>query len=261
MITASVEIDVSDIRPVVDYKGAPEWELTAMVPWSKHPISPKLYLKREEGERDSPWDFPAKYKALVGRGDLLKDKDTGESKSGDLVWNYRYKLLEFPLSDDAPLSQTTNWYKDIFCVQESQGYPPESSIDTHKTAFPKLEGLGATTSEGAGYGRASESSIDPVVQAIEGDLVEDVLEEEKSPNPYGRQPTADYRQAQIMYQAARHDAIPLICTFPDSYLTKDKRHPNDIRKAVLKLTNAIFREYWEDMIKPRFPDTVWEETL
>ncbi len=230
MITASIEIDVSDIRPVVDYKGAPEWELTAMVPWSKHPISPKLYLKREEGERDSPWDFPAKYKALVGRGDLLKDKDTGESKSGDLVWNYRYKLLEFPLSDDAPLSQTTNWYKDIFCVQESQGYP-------------------------------AESSIDPVVQAIEGDLVEDVLEEEKSPNPYGRQPTADYRQAQIMYQAARHDAIPLICTFPDSYLTKDKRHPNDIRKAVLKLTNAIFREYWEDMIKPRFPDTVWEETL
>ena len=230
MITASIEIDVSDIRPVVDYKGAPEWELTAMVPWSKHPINPKLYLKREENERDSPWDFPAKYKALVGRGDLLKDKDTGESKSGDLVWNYRYKLLEFPLSDDAPLSQTTNWYKDIFCVQESQGYP-------------------------------AESSIDPVVQAIEGDLVEDVLEEEKSPNPYGRQPTADYRQAQIMYQAARHDAIPLICTFPDSYLTKDKRHPNDIRKAVLKLTNAIFREYWEDMIKPRFPDTVWEETL
>ena len=230
MITASIEIDVSDIRPVVDYKGAPEWELTAMVPWSKHPISPKLYLKREEGERDSPWDFPAKYKALVGRGDLLKDKDTGESKSGDLVWNYRYKLLQFPLSDDAPLTPTVNWYKDIFCVQESQGYPPESSID-------------------------------PVVQAIEGDLVEDVLEEEKSPNPYGRQPTADYRQAQIMYQAARHDAIPLICTFPDSYLTKDKRHPNDIRKAVLKLTNAIFREYWEDMIKPRFPDTVWEETL
>ena len=233
MITASVEIDVSDIRPVVDYKGAPEWELTAMVPWSKHPINPKLYLKREENERDSPWDFPAKYKALVGRGDLLKDKDTGESKSGDLVWNYRYKLLEFPLSDDAPLSQTTNWYKDIFCVQESQGYPPESSID-------------------------------PVVQAIEGGLVEDVLEEGKAPNPYGHQPTADYRQAQIMYQAARHDAIALICAFPDIYLntTELRAHdPREIRRSTLKLSNAIFREYWEDMIKPRFPDTVWEETL
>ena len=233
MITASIEIDVSDIRPVVDYKGAPEWELTAEVPWSKHPISPKLYLKREEGERDSPWDFPAKYKALVGRGDLLKDKDTGESKSGDLVWNYRYKLLEFPLSDNAPLSQTTNWYKDIFCVQESQGYPPESSID-------------------------------PVVQAIEGGLVEDVLEEEKAPNPYGHQPTADYRQAQIMYQAARHDAIPLICRFPESYMKKPENGiypPAEIRKATFKLTSHIFREYWEDMIKPRFPDTVWEETL
>jgi len=233
MITASIEIDVSDIRPVVDYKGAPEWELTAMVPWSKHPINPKLYLKREENERDSPWDFPAKYKALVGRGDLLKDKDTGQSKSGDLVWNYRYKLLEFPLSDDAPLSQTTNWYKDIFCVQESQGYPPESSID-------------------------------PVVQAIEGGLVKDVLEEGKSPNPYGHQPTADYRQAQIMYQAARHDAIALICAFPDIYLntTELRAHdPREIRRSTLKLSNAIFREYWEDMIKPRFPDTVWEETL
>ena len=238
MITASIEIDVSDIRPVVDYKGAPEWELTAMVPWSKHPINPKLYLKREENERDSPWDFPAKYKALVGRGDLLKDKDTGESKSGDLVWNFRYKLLEFPLSDDAPLTPTVNWYKDIFCVQE----------------FSLMEGVKVDKD-------LIESSIDPVVQAIEGGLVEDVLEEGKAPNPYGHQPTADYRQAQIMYQAARHDAIPLICTFPDSYLTKDKRHPNDIRKAVLKLTNAIFREYWEDMIKPRFPDTVWEETL
>ena len=234
MITASIEIDVSDIRPVVDYKGAPEWELTAMVPWSKHPINPKLYLKREENERDSPWDFPARYKALVGRGDLLKDKDTGESKSGDLVWNYRYKLLEFPLSDEAPISQTTNWYKDIFCVQESQGYPPESSID-------------------------------PVVQAIEGGLVKDVLEEEKAPNPYGHQPTADYRQAQIMYQAARHDAIALIRAFPESYMPgKPENHvypPGEIRRVVLKLTDAIFREYWEDMIKPRFPDTVWEETL
>jgi len=237
MITATVELSVIDVRAVVDYQGRPEWEISANVPWSKHPINPKLYLKREEDAQDSPWDFPADgsgktYRALLGRGDLLKDKETKESKNPDLVWSYRYKLLQFPLSDDAPLSQTTNWYKDIFC-----GIPGHSP-------FP------------------SESSIDPVVQAIEGGLVEDVLEEEKAQNPYGHQPTADYRQAQIMYQAARHDAIALICAFPDTYLdVESNRSPYEIRTSTLKLTNAIFREYWEDMIKPRFPDTVWEETL